>query len=74
MDETKQAAAIAAVMAFLREEEEIACTMARQMPAGLQEPQAPAHPPQKPWGIHGRQTQMQLRTMMQLKAFHSIKS
>ena len=74
MDDTKQAAAIAAVMAYMKEEEDIACAMAMQMQPGLSAPPAPAHPPQKPWGLNGRQAQMQLRSMMQLKAFHSIKS
>jgi len=73
MDDTKQAAAIAAVMAYMKEEEEIACAMATQTQAGLQGPPPPAHPPQKPWGLQGRQAQMQLRSMMQLKAFHSAK-
>ena len=74
MEDTKQAAAIAAVMAYMKEEEEIACAMAMQMQPSLLAPTPPAHPPQKPWGLNGRQAQMQLRSMMQLKAFHRIKS
>jgi len=70
MDDIKQAAAIAAVMAYIREEEEIACAMAMQAQPS---PAPPAHPPQKPWGLNGRQAQMQLRSLMQLKAFHSAK-
>ncbi len=74
MDDNKQAAAIAAVMAYMKEEEDIACAMAMQTQPGLVGSPPPAHPPLKPWGLNGRQAQMQLRSMMQLKAFHSIKS
>jgi len=73
MGDTKQAAAIAAVMAYIKEEEEIACAMAMQMQPGLPGPPAPGLLPQKPWGLNGRQTQMQLRSLMQLRAFHSAK-
>jgi hypothetical protein len=70
MDDRKQAAAIAAVMAYIKEEEDIACAMAMQMQPSLP-PSTP--PPHKPWGLNGRQAQMQLRSLMQLKAFHSAK-
>ena len=73
MDDTKQAAAIAAVMAYMEAEEEIVCALALQSQPSLPGPPPPAPPPQKPWGLNGRQAQMHLRSMMQLKAFHSAK-
>jgi len=74
MDDSKQAAAIAAVMAYLKEEEEIACAMAMQTQAGLPGPAVHAQPAINTWCLSGRQSQMQMRNMMQLRAFHSLKS
>ena len=66
----KQAAAIAGVMAYLRQEEEaLAMQAMAQADAG---PPAPAAPFQ-PWGVSGRQAQMQMRSLMELKAFHGWK-
>ena len=56
-------AAITAVMHHIKTEEEAA--------AG-QEATAPAGPP-KMWAINGRQTQMQIRHLMNMKAFHGLK-
>jgi hypothetical protein len=64
----KMTAAIAAVMSYLQEEE-----AAIQMQAVDAQAEASATPPTtafKPWGIAGRQAQMQMRNMIQLKAFH----
>lgn len=66
----KQAAAVAAVFEYIRSEEEALC---RALTAGPAPAAAPAPTPPAPlklWGASGRQHQMQLRTMMQLKAFH----
>lgn len=71
MDKQKKiAAAIGAVMSYLKAEEEV----------GLQpwppvEKIRPAHVPVllKMWGISGRQAMMQIRNMMQMKAFHGMK-
>ena len=63
------AAAISAVMSYIKTEEEILCMQAMtSMPdAGTDAgPLAPV----KLWGISGRQAQMQMRNMMQMKAFH----
>jgi hypothetical protein len=68
MDRDKKiAAAISGVMAYLQEEE--AALAAAQLAA------APAiktamGPPPGLWGPSGRQSQMQLRNLMQLRAFH----
>ncbi|RJQ55669.1 MAG: hypothetical protein C4530_15695 [Desulfobacteraceae bacterium] len=61
MDDKKRAAAVAAVTAYLRKEEE-----GRIQPFDT----APEAAFSNLWGISGRQAQMQLRSMMQLKAFH----
>jgi hypothetical protein len=67
----KQAAAIAAVVAYLRQEEE-ALAMQAMTVAEAPTPSAPAVP-FKPWGVTGRQGQMQMRSLMELKAFHGWK-
>ena len=72
MDQKKKmAAAIAAVTAYIKSEEEAICMQAAASPAGGEpgKPSAPAGPANL-WGISGRQTLMQMGNMMQLKAFH----
>ena len=65
--EKKQAAAIAAVTLYLKAEQEAAATQAA---AAAQLPSVShAVPPLKLWGLGGRQTQMQMRSMMQMKTF-----
>ena len=59
----KIAAAIAAVMQVLQEEEQAALAFATMEAASV----APVGP--KPWALNGRQAQMQLRNLMQLRAF-----
>ena len=69
-DDKKKAAAIAAVMSYLQEEEALGMQAAM---AGM--PQAPATAAasaadlSNPWGVSGRQAQMQLRQLMQLRTF-----
>lgn len=58
----KIAAALAAVMHYLKLEEEAA---ALAVPS--QQPAPPAGPAL--WALNGRQSQMQLRNLMQLRAF-----
>ena len=72
MKNKKKIAAASAVLAYMKEEEEIAGAMAMQAQAGVQETQALVRPQVSMWGLNGRQTQMQLRSMMQLKAFHGV--
>jgi hypothetical protein len=74
MKNKKKIAAASAVLAYIKEEEEIACAMAMQSQAGIQEAPASAYQQMSMWGMSGRQTQMQLRSMMQLKAFHGLKN
>ena len=61
----KQAAAVSAVLAYIRTEE------AQRIPPGVMSPPAMAMP--NIWGISGRQSQMHLRSMMQLKGFHGAR-
>ena len=69
--DTKQkkiAAAISGVLAYIKTEEEILCAQQMGTPAaGL--PTQPPATPLKLWGISGRQEQMHLRGLMQLRTF-----
>ena len=71
-DKRQYAAAIAAVIAFLRQEEEL---LAAQGPLASEAPLAAAASagPPRLWGFSGRQSQMQLRQSMQLRAFHGTR-
>jgi hypothetical protein len=73
MKNKKKIAAASAVLAYIKEEEEIAGAMAMQAQAGAREPLASTYPQVSMWGMNGRQTQMQLRSMMQLKVFHGVR-
>ena len=73
MKNNKKIAAASAVLAYIKEEEEIAGAMAMQVQTGARETQALVCPQVSMWGLNGRQTQMQLRSMMQLKAFHGVR-
>mgnify|MGYP000672288379 CR=1 FL=1 len=71
MDQKKKmAAAIAAVTAYIKTEEEALCLQAAAQ--GEEAPSKAAAPvgPANLWGISGRQTLMQMGNLMQLKAFH----
>ena len=71
MGEVKKAtAAISAVLLYIKAEEEaIAMQSAMQaQAAGPVVSRAPA-PVMKPWALNGRQTQMQIRNLMQLRTF-----
>ena len=73
-EDKKMAAAIAAVMNYIQEEEALAMQAAA---AGM--PQAPAVIAQaaevtKPWGMSGRQAMMQMRNLMQMRTFQRTRS
>jgi len=68
--DSRMAAAIAAVMAYIESEEEAVAIQAASVPRS--EAPAPA-PPLRVWGMNGRQTMMQLRNLMQMKAFHGTR-
>jgi hypothetical protein len=65
-DNKKATAAIAAVIHYIEEE---AVIMQQAAMGGM--PQAPAvsAPASSPWGMNGRQTQMQMRNLMQMRTF-----
>ena len=68
----KAAAAISAVMLYIKSEEEAIAMQAQA--AGPAMPMVSRAPTQviKPWALNGRQTQMQIRTLMQLKTFFKL--
>jgi hypothetical protein len=71
----KRAAVASAVIAYIQTEEEALCLQHLQ---GGEAEKAPTPAPApatafKPWGFSGRQEQMQLRGLMQLKAFQGWK-
>ncbi len=70
MNENKKAAALAAVINYIKTEEEAIMMQAPEVPA---EPISAVAAPPALWGISGRQELMQMRNMMQMKAFHGIK-
>ncbi len=67
--EKKIGAAVAAVMAYIKTEEEavVLAGAAGQAPAQARpEPLAPMNL----WGVSGRQAMMNMRNLMQMKTFH----
>ncbi len=67
MDKKKMTAAMSAVMSYIRTEEEAAVCMAGRGFMPEEKPCVPAAP-LKLWGISGRQTMMQMRNLMQMRA------
>ena len=68
-DNKKATAAIAAVTYYMRMEEE-AILMQQAAMGGMPQVQAPLPTAAvNPWGMNGRQTQMQMRNLMQMRAF-----
>ena len=67
----KMAAAISAVMNYIKTEEE----NVRMQPANApgQAPYSSAPVQLNLWGISGRQAQMQMRNLMQMKGFHGVR-
>jgi hypothetical protein len=75
MENTKKtAAAVAGVMNYIMTEEETICIQAMAQPV-LKPAPAPAAvaAPMKLWGISGRQAQMQMRNLMQMRTFNTLK-
>ena len=67
--EKKRAAVVAAVMNYIKSEEEL---VAAQAASGAGQPAAGLAAVNL-WGVSGRQAMMQLRTLMQLRSFHGTK-
>lgn len=75
----KKAAAISAVVQYIKTEEEtlaaqLAAVSINSMESAL--PDIAVIPPAlsvNVWGASGRSTQMQMRSLMQMKAFHNLR-
>jgi hypothetical protein len=67
--EKKRAAVVAAVMNYIKSEEELVAAQA----ASGSGPPAAGPVAANLWGVSGRQAMMQLRTLMQLRSFHGTK-
>jgi len=65
----KISAAISAVMNYIQKEEEAICIQSMAAPAAEPVSEVYAAAPVKLWGMSGRQAQMQMRNMMQMKTF-----
>jgi hypothetical protein len=65
----KISAAISAVMDYIQTEEEAICIQSMVAPEVEPVSEAHAAAPVKLWGMSGRQAQMQMRNMMQMKTF-----
>jgi len=71
MNKKKKAAAITAVIDYIKTEEEAIMMQSAQ---ALAEPEkAVSASPAGLWGISGRQDLMQMRNLMQMKAFHGVR-
>jgi hypothetical protein len=73
-DAKKAAAALSAVVQYIKTEEEaisVQSALQAREPAIPLISQAPA-PVSKPWGLSGRQAQMQMRNLMQLRTFRNM--
>ena len=68
-DPKKIAAAVSAVMNYIKTEEEAICIQSLAEPAVEPILEAYAAAPVKLWGMSGRQAQMHMRTMMQMRTF-----
>ena len=66
----KMTAAISAVMSYLQEEQAAVQMQAAAAPVETCSARFTAPTAFNPWGVAGRQAQMQSRNMIQLKAFH----
>ena len=70
----KAAAAIAAVLQYIKTQEEAIAIQSAMQAAQPQMPRfdQPPAPIVKPWGLSGRQAQMQMRNLMQLRTFRKL--
>ena len=70
--EKKKAAALAAVMNYIKSEEEMVLAQAAAGRGGVQ-PAASAPVSINQWGLSGRQAMMQMRNQMQMRGFHGAR-
>ena len=71
---TKATAAVAAVLQYIKSEEEAIAMQSTMQIAAPQMPLVtqPPSPEVKPWGVSARQAQMQMRNLMQLRTFRKL--
>lgn len=71
---TKATAAIAAVLQYIKTEEEAIAMQSAMQAAQTQMAMVAqqAAPAVKPWGVSGRQAQMQMRNLMQMRTFRRL--
>ena len=70
----KVTAAIAAVMSYIQDEEALGAQAAMYgLPQAQAVTAATAADMIKPWGMSGRQAQMQMRNLMQLRTFRKLR-
>jgi hypothetical protein len=70
--EKKMAAAMAAVMTYIKSEEEMVLAQAAAGGGGVQ-PAARPSVAINLWGLSGRQAMMQMRNQMQMRGFHGAR-
>jgi len=74
-DDKKVTAAIAAVMSYIQDEEALSAQAAMYgMPQAQAALPVSAADTVKPWGMSGRQSQMQMRHLMQMRTFQRNRS
>jgi len=71
MDNKKKAAAMAAVMQYIKDEEVVASMQSSY--AAAQAKTASQSTVINQWGSNGRQAQMHMRNLLQMKSFHGSK-
>ena len=69
----KKVAAAAAVLAYIKEEEDAVSALAMQRERSQRISSCRMQSPVSIWGVTGRQAQMQFRNLMQAKAFHGLR-
>jgi hypothetical protein len=73
MIENKKIAAVSAVLAYIKEEEDAVSALAMQRERAQRVSSCRMQSPISIWGVTGRQAQMQFRNLMQAKAFHGLR-
>ncbi len=68
-NDKKMAAAMAAVTYYIKTQDEAAA-----MALAAQEEESVPAVPMNLWGVSGRQSQMQMRNLMQMRAFHGLRT
>ena len=68
-DVKKATAAISAVLLYIQAEAEAIAMQAQAVGPGMPPASRSSVPVMNPWALNGRQTQMQMRNLMQLRTF-----